>query len=288
MQKVCDNILDYAIYVQSLKYEKSINSEFEALEKAAEYYEIELGNPRYSLSNGYSLYEEYGTKVAKASISKNIIFDFYRTKQPEFKVAAFCAYCATKSILGSKTYCKTNKFLIHARMFGHNSVSTMKNNQNKTALEEKYFKRYNFDKIIKELQYNWGMNMISNRCRGFYISYEIGLEELALISEKAKLKSKENMLRQAKEEAIKKAMELVTKEKSEIEENYNEFFSGMRENNPPQSEAASSKKTQISNAVLQFQEDKDELEEFFGFEEEQQQDIPLSEKREEEDDFLGL
>ena len=30
IQKVCDNILDYSIYVQSLKYEKNIDSEFHA------------------------------------------------------------------------------------------------------------------------------------------------------------------------------------------------------------------------------------------------------------------
>ena len=264
IQKVCDNILDYAIYVQSLKYEKNAESEFQALEKAAEFYEIELGNPRYSLSNGYSLYEEYGTKVAKASISKDIIFDFYRIKQPELKIAAFCAFCATKSILGAKTYCKTNKFLIHARMFGYNSVSNIKEKTSWSVLENKYFKRYNFDKIIKELQYNWGMNMISNRCRGFYISYEIGLEELALISEKAKQKSKEQMLRLAKEEAIKKAMELVSKEENDPEK-INEFSSSKKatiQNQEPQ------KPPQENNAVLQFQEEKDELDDFLGFDEE--------------------
>ena len=207
--KICNNIFDYSIYVHSLKYEKECDSEIEAIEKAAKFYDIELGNVRTTYNNGYSLYEEFGTKVAKSNIDKDIIFDYYRNKKTEFEIAAFCAYCATKSILGTKTFCKTNKFLIHARMFGHNSVSTMRNNQSKTKFQEKYFKRYNFDKLIKELQHNWGMNMISNRCRGFYISYEIGLDELAVISEKAKQKTRDLMLQKAKEEAIKKAREIV-------------------------------------------------------------------------------
>ncbi|MCD7971820.1 MAG: hypothetical protein LUG18_04015 [Candidatus Azobacteroides sp.] len=217
IQKICNNIFDYAIYVHSLKYEKECDSDMEAMQKAAEFYEIELGNVRYSLNNGYTLYEEFGTKIAKASISKDIVFDYYKNKKTEFEIASFCGFCATKSILGSKTYCKTNKFLIHARMFGYNNYAALKSLDKKSPFQEKYFKRYNFDKLIKELQYNWGMNMISNRCRGFYISYEIGLEELAIISEKAKQKNKDKLLRMAKEEAIKKAMEIVRKENLEKE-----------------------------------------------------------------------
>ncbi|MDR2474429.1 MAG: hypothetical protein LBD45_01090 [Bacteroidales bacterium] len=211
IRKVCDCIFDYAIYVQSLKYEAESESEIEAVEKAARFFEIELGNVKAAFNNGYNLFEEYGARVAKASIRKEIIFDYYRSRKNEAEIAAFCAFCATKSIIGVKSYCKTNKFLIHARMFGHNTVSKT---TFKSLLEEKYFKRYNFDKLIKELQYNWGMNMISNRCRGFYISYDIGLEELAIISEKAKQKSRDLQLKLAKDDAIKKAIAAVQENKT--------------------------------------------------------------------------
>ncbi len=210
IQRVCDNIFDYSIYVYSLKLEKESDSELEAMEKAAKYYDISLGNVQAAYNNGYELYHEYGAKVAKASINKDIIFDFYRNKKSELDIAVFCAFCATKSILGVKSYCKTNKVLIHARMFGFNNSQGMKDGKNK--IQEKYLKRYNFDKVMKELQFNWGLNAISNHCRGFYISFDMGLEELAVISEKAKRKSRENLLRQEKEEAIKKAFLLVNQE----------------------------------------------------------------------------
>lgn len=214
IQKVCDNIFDYAIYTHSLKLEKDCDSELEAMEKAAKFYDIALGDTQRAFNNGYELYHEFGAKVAKANINKDIIFDYYRNKKTEFEIAAFCAYCATKSILGVKSYCKTNKVLIHARMFGFNNAAPLKEHKNK--LQEKYFKRYNFDKIMKDLQFNWDMRMISNHCRGFYISYELGLQDLAIISEKAKKKTRDALLRQEKEDAIKKAFLLVNKEEEEI------------------------------------------------------------------------
>ena len=208
IQEVCDNIFDYAIYIHSLKLlDKETDSELEAMEKAAVFYDITLGDIQRAFNNGYELYHEYGPKVAKAGIDKSIVFDFYVNKKTEFEIAVFCAYCATKSILGVKSSCKTNKALIHARMFGFNKAAALRGN--KTKIQEKYFKRYHFDKIIKELQFNWGLKMISNHCRGYYVSYELGLEELAVISEKAKKKTREALLRQEKEEAVKKAYLLV-------------------------------------------------------------------------------
>ena len=210
IQKVCDNIFDYAIYIHSLKFEKESNSELEAMEKAAGFYDITLGDIQRAFNNGYELYHEYGAKVAKAAVDKNIIFDFYMNKKTEFDIAVFCAYCATKSILGVKPYCKTNKMLIHARMFGFNNAAALK--ENKTKIQEKYFKRYYFERIIKELQFNRDMRMISNHCRGYYISYELGLQELAVISERAKKKTRDALLRQEKDEAIKKAFILVNQD----------------------------------------------------------------------------
>jgi hypothetical protein len=210
IQKVCDNIFDYAIYTYSLKLEKVSDSELEAMKKAAEYYDIVLGDAQRAFNNGYALYSEYGSKIAKASIDKDIVFDFYRSKKTEFEIAVFCAFCATKSILGAKTYCKTNKVLIHARMFGLNNAAPLKEGKNK--IQEKYFKRYNFDRLMKELQFNWDLRLISNHCRGFYISYELGIQDLAIISEKAKKKTRDTLLRQEKEEAIKKALLIVNQE----------------------------------------------------------------------------
>lgn len=185
-------------------------------------------------------------------------------------------------------------------MFGHNKVATMKNNLNKTKLQEKYFKRYNFDKLIKELQHNWDMYMISNRCRGFYISYEIGLEELAIISEKAKQKTKDLMLQKAKEEAIKKAMEIVKKENDEKqaptiqseaeianEKNYKINISDSGSSKSPEKKLINYK----GDNPLKFKEDiSEEKDNFLGFDEHDEQSDEIDKippKKDLSSNFLG-
>ena len=77
-----------------------------------------------------------------------------------------------------------------------------------SALIEKYSKRYHIDTVLQELQLSWNLKLYSDHSRGFYLSFSKSLEDLAVINELAKDKTKRNELiikkRLAKEAALKK------------------------------------------------------------------------------------
>jgi len=73
------------------------------------------------------------------------------------------------------------------------------------SLEEKYATRYHIDRVLYELQMNWGLKLYSDHSRGFYLSFTKELKDLAVVNELAKRKHNElaDIKRNAKEEALK-------------------------------------------------------------------------------------
>lgn len=200
---VCDNIFDYVIYKHSLKLE--LGTEKECMQSALKYYSIIPGSLEKMIKNGKLLNNSIPERTPLTSISKDMIFDYYKNYKTEFDIACFLVFAAIKSILGKKDYCKTNKELIIARMFGYNSIKEVP--ENKPTLLIKYTKRYQIDKVLNELQFNWFLKLFSDHCRGFYLSFDLSLEQLAKINVDAKKTTKENNLKNDKKEALRKAKE---------------------------------------------------------------------------------
>jgi hypothetical protein len=203
-----NDAIDYACYAITTKLEEG--SDEIKMADAAGYFGIsylDYGAACSAYSNGEDLYESHhGTPMT--SISCDILFDYYKNKKTEFQVASLLGFAAVRSILQKKAHCKTNKGHIHARMFGYASVKHMP--ATLSELQKKYAKRWHMDKVLRELEHNWGLKTFSNHSRGLYIGFDkVDYETLATLNEEKKLKTKEAKLRQIKAGALAAAREKI-------------------------------------------------------------------------------
>jgi hypothetical protein len=202
IQEVCRNAFKYSIYRKAIDYavpNEKIN--IVHIQKAMEYFNLNVNDLDNRLKKGRELFDTFSFRNPMVSINKNIMIDFENTKS-DFEVSTFRAYCAIRSILGKKPYCKaTNDYLL-ARMQGFTSVAEFMGMNKSEPIG-----RYQLDKIKLELQTNWGLIYYSRQTRGFYISYRITLENLILKAEQKRQSNKVKKLKELKSEAFKKAMD---------------------------------------------------------------------------------
>ena len=123
--KTINCIFRYAVFKHSENLE--FGDEKARFKKAAEFFSIKFGDSDRALMLGENLKDgcRYSIKSPNASVNMVILWDFYKNKKSEFNIACFCAFCAIKSILGSKEYVKSNKEMILARMFGETKPITI-------------------------------------------------------------------------------------------------------------------------------------------------------------------
>lgn len=175
----------------------------EGIEAAGNFLGIEWGNAKLTLKEGKRLFESMPDKSPITSIRKDILFDYYNNEKSEFEIACFLAFAALRSIMQAKPYSKTNKGLIHARMFGYRSVKEIPVHLME-GFEVKYSTRRRMDRIIQELEFTWGLKMFSNHTRGLFVSFKMDHEALARICETQKMKYKEKVLKEKKKSALLK------------------------------------------------------------------------------------
>lgn len=197
-KKVANNIMNYCGYALTLTYSGAWQAR---MKSAGHYMDIAWGNVNRCYQLGESLYNHTPAKTPMTSISKAIIWDYYTNEKAEFEIACFLAFAAIRSILQTKPYCKTNKALIHARMFGYRSTRELPDTL--TGIEAKYALRWHMDKLIKQLEYDWHLKAFANHCRGIYVGFEkVDYKDLARECEGRKNRIKEQKLREKKQGAL--------------------------------------------------------------------------------------
>jgi hypothetical protein len=156
--------------------------------------------------NGSHLANNYPSNSPIVGIEKEMYFDFYKNDKSDFDCSCLAAFLAIRSILGKKTDCKTNKQMIHARMFGYASIKDVPDRL--TPEEAKYGKRWHMDKILLELQINWHLKIYSghkkDRLRGMYVSFDLELPKLIEIAHKSKYMNKVAEFKKRKQAIIDK------------------------------------------------------------------------------------
>jgi hypothetical protein len=203
--KPMQDILDYSLYAHSLNYE--FGTELECIVSAKKFYNVSGGNDRRMLEKGKELYEGTPLKTPMVGLNLSIFWDYYKNDKTDFEKATLLGFLALKSILQDKPYCKVvNKFWL-ARMDG--KAKAVKDYSELSESIRKYANEYQTKKIKTELELNWFLISYSRYTRGFYVSFKLGLDKLALEVEKRKKKSKQKLLKLKKEEAYKKAMESI-------------------------------------------------------------------------------
>ncbi len=198
---VLENILDYAVYVkaQSLKSYSELKNGKEALA----YFKINGQDPQITLDVGKLLYELLPKKSPMVGLNTAIWLKYYKDEKTEFEDISFLAFLALKSILGRKTHCKVNNKYWLARMDG--KPCSIENYNELSPEIYKYSTEYQTVKIKKALEDSWGLTTYSFHTRGFYVSFELTLEELVYQAEKLKQSNKDREYQAHKKEAREKA-----------------------------------------------------------------------------------
>ncbi len=183
--KVLTHILYYALYQNSLKLE--FGDELDMIKSSAKFYSVKLGNVDDCLEIGEKLYDSF-KDAPKCGLNIDIFWDFYKNEKSEFEKVCLLGFLAIKSILGKKTYCKIdNKFWL-SRMSGKSKSLDVSELDPKI---QKYNSEYQTKKIKNELKHNWGLKTYSRYTRGFYVSFQLQLEDLIYHAEKRRKSTKE-------------------------------------------------------------------------------------------------
>lgn len=200
-----NNVFDVGIYL----YSKTLTgTEEKRYKDSMNFFGIKQSNIKNGILNAKNILSQIPGKYPVVGIEVKMLFDFYKNEKSDFDLMCLGTFLAIRSILGTKPYCKTNKALIHARLFGY--ISTKEMPSNLSPLEKKYQIRWHMDKVLNELQANWFLKLISNHQRGMYISFDFSLDDLALKSETNKQLSKIMRFKEAKRKAIENAKAQLT------------------------------------------------------------------------------
>lgn len=194
------NILDYCMYAHAEKLE--FGAIHDKIKDAANYYNISLGNVSRSKSNGSQLYDSIDFHAPKAGLNLSIFWDYHNNTKSEFDVVCLVAFLALKSIVQNKPYCKVdNKFWL-ARMDGKASSCCLTELSLPVA---KYANEYQTKKIKKALR-EWGLVTYSRYTRGFYISFQLTLEELVFQAEKKRKSNNDKAHKERERQAVEQAL----------------------------------------------------------------------------------
>jgi len=155
------------------------------------------------------IYKNY--KGARTGLSQSQYWELrecFSSMLDEEKVV-WLAFLAVKSILGNKVHCKTNDFLLFARMNGLSSAYS-----SDTELKEKshpvpasFYTRRKRETLRRILADKFHMAIYSNHDRGYYISTKLSLNKLAEVVEsnrKSTIKTHKQKLADARALALAK------------------------------------------------------------------------------------
>lgn len=172
-------------------------TEAQRFKRSADFWGVEMqGCVESRCQRGESLLCEFEDAKVYVGISTDIFWSFYNSDKSQFEWECLVAFLALKSILGKKTYCKSNNGLLYARMSGSESV----NNDSITLT------RFHRDKIICELENNWGLKYYSRYTKGFYFGFDIGINDLVFEAEKRRKSTKEKLRNDEKKKALVEAL----------------------------------------------------------------------------------
>ncbi len=197
-----DDILNYCMALKT--NELSLGNWKERIKATEEYFGVTCSNIEEVWKKGSVLIDSVDPKSPRAGLSIEIFFNYYKkvNDTTEFDIACLLAFLAIRSILGKKPYCKTNKGLIVARMFGYTSTKNIKDVTKEHPLMQKYCNRYYFDKLINELEYSWNLKTFANHTKGRYVSFDVGYDVLAEKCLAAKIDYKKKELQETKRKAL--------------------------------------------------------------------------------------
>jgi hypothetical protein len=185
---------------------KELAIEFYRIHQSREFLNLRNPNALASLNYAKEIDRMIQANEPMPMANKSHLFNFRDHPKSEYELIQFAAFTAIKSIIGKKAYAKTNKQHIICRMLGYSSIKSIPENLDGKPGEvfRKYSNRYHFKKLLDDLQLNWNVVIYSHQMRGLCItiSSKITRNELAVMAEANKRKSKLIALKKLNDEAI--------------------------------------------------------------------------------------
>lgn len=170
-------------------------TEVQRFKRSAEFWGVSMsGNIERSQLRGAELLDEFEKSKVFVGISSEVFWNFYQNDKTQFEWECLAAFLALKSILGNKTFCKSNNALLYARMSGNESVKD---------LHSLSFSRFHRDKIILKLELEWNVKYYSRYTKGFYFGIDTTLQDLIFYAEDKRESFKANELKKSKSEILK-------------------------------------------------------------------------------------
>jgi len=197
-----DDVFDYAVYQRSLSLTGTQEEQFKA---ACKWFSVKAGDSDKSIRNGKRLNYSTPSNSPKVGLSLALFWDFYKNEKTNFDKVCLLGFLAIKSILQNKAYCKIdNKFWL-SRMDG--KAKSINDFCELSETIKPYVKEYQTVKIKTELRNNWGLTTYSRHTRGFYVSFDLTIEQLVFEAEKRRKSTIEKQYKLKENEAIKKAIQ---------------------------------------------------------------------------------
>ena len=192
-----------------------ISDENKRFQKACDNLSCTIGSKHECLEYGHNLNSNY-KKDAIFSINSETYWDFHDNYKSEDECTLLLAYLALKSIIGTKSYAKTNKEMWLSRMNGKTRVEyRVKKDGSKELVLSESIKKWNTHygvRKLKELLWKYyHVSFYSKSVHGFYAS--ISLDDKGLVAMVQKVK-KEPTLHDEFKNAQLAAIEAVTNAKA--------------------------------------------------------------------------
>lgn len=189
-----NSIMDYCLYVEAEKYGN--------IEHGRKVLDITYGyGTSKAYNNGKMLFNSISAGTPKTSIKKKLIFEFYKQDKTEFDKVCFLAYISFRSIIQKQPYTKaTNEYLLN-RMVGNSSKGGKLPNW-----IMQYNNEYQLKKIKQAVQLKFGLKYYAYYTRGFWFSFSLPINKLALIAERNKESIKRKKLQSETQKAREQAL----------------------------------------------------------------------------------
>jgi len=172
------------------------------------------GDYENSLNVGKRIKESIPANEPMPMINKSQLFDFRDNDKTERDLMQFAINIGIRSIIGTKSYCKTNKEMIVCRAFGYNSIKHLP--VELPQLFYKYSNRYHIDKVLQSIELNnWNIIFYSHKMRGLYVGLKdkISIDSLIEIAETKKEKNRIEKLKIEKQIARERVLQQLNKGK---------------------------------------------------------------------------
>jgi len=182
--------------------------DFWCITQSAKFFNIDKMDADSCISIGQDCENLLLEKEPPTGLNIDIALDFLKNVKTEYEWIQLTAFLAVKSIMGSKEHCMIYKENLLYRMLGFMEVDGVVLDKRENEFYNKYFARYQYDKLKIELQYAWNLLFVGAKgLKGNIVGFKnkVTREKLMQIAIDKTAKGKRETILQAndKVQAIK-------------------------------------------------------------------------------------